>query len=75
MSKTPKKEKNKSQTYGAVKTLPCVMCPQCKHYEYNEVYAHKHKCKETKSYESSLKIGQNPETDGTAMECGVFEPK
>ncbi len=77
MSKTPKEENNKRRTHGPIKTLPCVMCPQCKYYKYDNGGVHKHKCIKslTMGYESKFLLGQSPDTDGTAMNCNSFEPK
>lgn len=55
------------------KNLPSLMCTGCKYYEFRKNYRYHHYCSDYHSL--TIKLGQDPDKDGTANSCDEFEPR
>ncbi|MBP5601535.1 MAG: hypothetical protein J6X78_02295 [Treponema sp.] len=56
------------------RNLPSPMCPSCAYYEFHRGQSSPHYCKNAGSFTNYSKIGQNPDSAGTASTCKTFKP-
>ena len=56
------------------RNLPCVQCPSCSKYEYEEHSSYPHRCKDSTIFNDRSKIGQHPDKEGTGTNCKKYKP-